>query len=85
MTPSRRCGILYVPFCEFGEIEGDLEASKIVYRKFNKDAVNASPMMDAIEYCVDGLNNSQLLTIAPTGTQEINKNTDSPTENVIVG
>ncbi len=26
--------------CEFGEIEGDLEASKIVYRKFNKDAVN---------------------------------------------
>ena len=38
------------------------------YKKFNKDAVNSSPMLDAIDYCVDGLNNSQLLTIAPTGS-----------------
>jgi len=38
------------------------------YPMFNKDAVNTSPMMGAIDYCVDGLNNSQLLTIAPTGS-----------------
>ena len=38
------------------------------YPMFNKDAVNASPMLDAIDYWVDGLNNSQLLTIAPTGS-----------------
>lgn len=38
------------------------------YPMFNKDAVNTSPMMDAIDYCVSGLNNSQLLTIAPTGS-----------------
>ena len=38
------------------------------YPMFNKDAINTSPMMEAIDYCVDGLNNSQLLTIAPTGS-----------------
>ena len=38
------------------------------YPMFDKDAVNASPMMESINYCVDGLNNSQLLTIAPTGS-----------------
>ena len=38
------------------------------YPMFNKDAVNASPMLKAIDYWVDGLNNSQLLTIAPTGS-----------------
>ena len=38
------------------------------YPMFDKDAVNSSPMMDAIDYVVDGLNNSQLLTIAPTGS-----------------
>lgn len=38
------------------------------YPMFDKDVVNSSPMMDAIDYCVDGLNNSQLLTIAPTGS-----------------
>ena len=38
------------------------------YPMFDKDAVNTSPMMEAIDYCVDGLNNSQLLTIAPTGS-----------------
>ena len=38
------------------------------YPMFDKDAVNDSPMLEAIDYCVDGLNNSQLLTIAPTGS-----------------
>lgn len=38
------------------------------YPMFDKNAVNSSPMMEAIDYCVDGLNNSQLLTIAPTGS-----------------
>lgn len=38
------------------------------YPMFNKNAVNASPMLDKLGYLVDGLNNSQLLTIAPTGS-----------------
>lgn len=38
------------------------------YPMFDKDSVNASPMLEAIDYWVDGLNNSQLLTIAPTGS-----------------
>lgn len=38
------------------------------YPMFDKDAVNDSPMLEALNYCVDGLNNSQLLTIAPTGS-----------------
>lgn len=38
------------------------------YPMFDADAVNSSPMMEAIRYKVDGLNNSQLLTIAPTGS-----------------
>ena len=38
------------------------------YPMFDKDAVNSSPMLGAIDYLVDGLNNSQLLTIAPTGS-----------------
>ena len=38
------------------------------YPMFDRDAVNASPMLEAIDYWVDGLNNSQLLTIAPTGS-----------------
>lgn len=38
------------------------------YPMFNADAVNSSPMMQAINYNVHGLNNSQLLTIAPTGS-----------------
>ena len=38
------------------------------YPMFDADAVNSSPMMHGINYCVDGLNNSQLLTIAPTGS-----------------
>lgn len=38
------------------------------YPMFDKNAVNGSPMLDEINYWVDGLNNSQLLTIAPTGS-----------------
>ena len=38
------------------------------YPMFNRRAVNSSPMLDALNYYVDGLNNSQLLTIAPTGS-----------------
>ena len=38
------------------------------YPMFNADAVNSSPMMQLINYQVSGLNNSQLLTIAPTGS-----------------
>ena len=38
------------------------------YPMFNADIINSSPMMQAIEYKVSGLNNSQLLTIAPTGS-----------------
>ena len=38
------------------------------YPMFNADIVNSSPMMQAINYSVHGLNNSQLLTIAPTGS-----------------
>jgi ribonucleoside-diphosphate reductase alpha chain len=38
------------------------------YPMFNREAVNSSPMMGELAYYVDGLNNSQLLTIAPTGS-----------------
>jgi ribonucleoside-diphosphate reductase alpha chain len=38
------------------------------YPMFNADAVNSSPMMESIKQQVYGLNNSQLLTIAPTGS-----------------
>jgi len=38
------------------------------YPMFNADAVNSSPMIQAIGHKVNGLNNSQLLTIAPTGS-----------------
>lgn len=38
------------------------------YPMFDTDIVNSAPMMRAIDYQVDGLNNSQLLTIAPTGS-----------------
>lgn len=38
------------------------------YPMFDADIVNSSPMMHAIDYEVHGLNNSQLLTIAPTGS-----------------
>ena len=38
------------------------------YPMFDANVINTSPMIDAINYCVDGLNNSQLLTIAPTGS-----------------
>lgn len=38
------------------------------YPMFDKHAVNSSPMLDELNYYVDGLNNSQLLTIAPTGS-----------------
>ena len=38
------------------------------YPMFNADIVNSSPMMMEIDYAVNGLNNSQLLTIAPTGS-----------------
>ena len=38
------------------------------YPMFDEHAVNSSPMMQAIEHYVYGLNNSQLLTIAPTGS-----------------
>ena len=38
------------------------------YPMFDKSAVNASPMLEAIDYWANGLNNSQLLTIAPTGS-----------------
>lgn len=38
------------------------------YPMFDKNAVNSSPMLDELNYYVDGLNNSQLLTIAPTGS-----------------
>lgn len=38
------------------------------YPMFDTDVVNSSPMMQAIDYQVNGLNNSQLLTIAPTGS-----------------
>lgn len=38
------------------------------YPMFDIDIINSAPMMHAIDYQVDGLNNSQLLTIAPTGS-----------------
>lgn len=38
------------------------------YPMFNADVVNSSPMMKSINHQVSGLNNSQLLTIAPTGS-----------------
>ena len=38
------------------------------YPMFDACVVNSSPMMKAIDYEVNGLNNSQLLTIAPTGS-----------------
>lgn len=38
------------------------------YPMFDKIAINSSDMMQSIDYQVDGLNNSQLLTIAPTGS-----------------
>ena len=38
------------------------------YPMFNSEMINSSPMMQSIKYNVDGLNNSQLLTIAPTGS-----------------
>lgn len=38
------------------------------YPMFDADAVNSSPMMKMLGYHVCGLNNSQLLTIAPTGS-----------------
>lgn len=38
------------------------------YPMFDIDIINSTPMMHAIDYQVDGLNNSQLLTIAPTGS-----------------
>lgn len=38
------------------------------YPMFNADIINSAPMMQAIDYQVNGLNNSQLLTIAPTGS-----------------
>ena len=38
------------------------------YPMFNADIINSSPMMKEVDYTVDGLNNSQLLTIAPTGS-----------------
>lgn len=38
------------------------------YPMFNADFINSSLMMNEIDYEVDGLNNSQLLTIAPTGS-----------------
>ena len=38
------------------------------YPMFDRHAVNSSPMLDELDYYVDGLNNSQLLTIAPTGS-----------------
>lgn len=38
------------------------------YPMFDIDIVNSAPMMKAINYEVNGLNNSQLLTIAPTGS-----------------
>lgn len=38
------------------------------YPMFDADIINSAPMMQAINYEVNGLNNSQLLTIAPTGS-----------------
>ena len=38
------------------------------YPMFDARAINSSPMMKEIDYMVSGLNNSQLLTIAPTGS-----------------
>ena len=38
------------------------------YPMFDADIINSAPMMQAIGYKVNGLNNSQLLTIAPTGS-----------------
>ena len=38
------------------------------YPMFDYESVNSSPMLEVIDYQVDGLNNSQLLTIAPTGS-----------------
>ena len=38
------------------------------YPMFDADAVNSSPMIKSINHQVSGLNNSQLLTIAPTGS-----------------
>lgn len=38
------------------------------YPMFDVNAINSSPMMKALDYYANGLNNSQLLTIAPTGS-----------------
>lgn len=38
------------------------------YPMFDADVVNSSPMIQAIDFKANGLNNSQLLTIAPTGS-----------------
>ena len=38
------------------------------YPMFDYESVNSSPMLEVIDYQVNGLNNSQLLTIAPTGS-----------------
>ena len=38
------------------------------YPMFNANVINSSDMMKNIDYMVSGLNNSQLLTIAPTGS-----------------
>lgn len=38
------------------------------YPMFDPDIINSSTMMRSISYKVNGLNNSQLLTIAPTGS-----------------
>lgn len=38
------------------------------YPMFDVNAINSSPMMKELDYYANGLNNSQLLTIAPTGS-----------------
>jgi len=38
------------------------------YPMFDANAINSSPMMKELDYYTNGLNNSQLLTIAPTGS-----------------
>ena len=52
--------------CEFGEIEGDLEASRIIYRKFNKDAVNYKFINDEQMYTDTIINTNTEISVENT-------------------
>ncbi|MBQ8426972.1 MAG: Gfo/Idh/MocA family oxidoreductase [Clostridia bacterium] len=52
--------------CEYGEIEGDLEASRIVYRKFNKDAINYKYIDDEHMYTDTVINTNSEINVENT-------------------